>query len=295
MQSMTGFATETFEIQNDTQRAQITLNLKTLNARHFETNFRLPHQLFSLEAELLTIFRTTFIRGTISYSLHFDNPNLFKGAFSPDISIAQVYKQGLDELRAQCTIKEPVTLDKLISLPGVMTLTDVPANAQLIQTIVQKTRELVDRVRKTREAEGKYLISDLLVRLQHMNQALEIIDQRAKNMKEQEETKARHVLETLSASSDEYQETLNQAMYSILEKIEIHEEIVRLKTHIARLQETLTHPAPEIGKVLDFTLQEMGREINTIGAKAQDATISAHVIIIKLEIDKAREQSNNLV
>jgi uncharacterized protein (TIGR00255 family) len=128
-----------------------------------------------------------------------------------------------------------------------------------------------------------------------MDAAITAIEQASLLLAEEQKTKINEAIKTLEVDESQLAETRKNALYTILDKMDINEEIVRFKSHLASLKQQLAAQTPEKGKRLDFTLQELGREINTIAAKCSDARIGSQAINVKVEIEKVREQVQNLV
>jgi len=146
-----------------------------------------------------------------------------------------------------------------------------------------------------RRKEGLELTTDIKKRISIMGQEMANIEKASAIHIEAQKEKVNQAVQALQGDESSLADTRKNALFSILDKIDIHEEITRFKSHLQNLLDQLNSQANEKGKRLDFTLQELSREINTISAKCSDAAIGTHAINIKVEIEKMREQVQNIV
>lgn len=296
MQSMTGFASKSITVvRGKNQKATLTIHLKTLNSRYFETNIKLPHQLSSLETDLIKIFKKALYRGSIFFTAILDNPAFFRETIEPALETVKNYMGAIDRIRKTFEFKEAPSLDLIIQLPNVFVIEEQSLDKKSTQMLIKTVHELIELVIKERETEGGQLQKDLEKRLMLMKKEIEIIEKRYHQHMEEQKQKLHTLFKELPESENELAETKKSILYTLLDKIDINEEIVRFKSHLANISHLLTMPDVEKGKRLDFTLQELAREINTISAKCSDALISERAINVKVEIEKAREQSQNIV
>jgi uncharacterized protein (TIGR00255 family) len=163
------------------------------------------------------------------------------------------------------------------------------------QIIIDSARELINNVIHDRQVEGDNLATDLRSRIAIIQSEMNIITQRAHAFMDEWKKKIQVTLQEIGSSENLIVDAQKNGLYSMLDKIDIHEEITRLASHLNNLIAHLQSSDIEKGKRLDFTLQELGREINTIAAKCSDSTISTHAINVKVEIEKMREQIQNIV
>lgn len=296
MQSMTGFASKSITITKEKdQKATLTMHLKTLNSRYFETNIKLPHQLSGFETDFIKLFKKTLYRGSIFFTATLDNPALFRETVEPALETVKNYMSAIDRIRKTCAFKESPSLDLIIQLPNVFVIEEHGLDKKSTRLLIHTVRELIELVIKERETEGKQLQKDLEKRLELMNKEIEIIEQRYHKHMEEQKQKLHNLFKELPGENSELSETRKGMLYAMLDKIDINEEIVRFKSHLANIAHLLTMPDIEKGKRLDFTFQELAREINTISAKCSDSLISERAIDVKVEIEKAREQAQNIV
>ncbi len=295
MHGMTGFASQLITLTSGNEKAQASLQLKTLNSRYFEANIKVPSALSFLEIELNKLFKKELHRGYIYFTITLDNNAIFKGNISPSLNIVQDYLSAIDSIKKTFGISDSVTLPMIINLPNVFAVSERKADEATVKQIMDTIHELTHIVIRAREKEGEYIQKDLIDRLAIVHDGVALIKTRSLSMINEYKQKISALLQELDGQDDGFAETRKNALYAILDKIDIHEEIVRLNNHVKSLQQFLESATIEKGKKIDFTLQEMGREINTIAAKCSDSEISSHAIDIKVEIEKAREQVQNIV
>lgn len=296
VQSMTGFATKTITLIRDKEhKATVSIHLKSLNARYFELNTKLPHALSHLETDLLKLFKQTLLRGYVSYTIFLDNPTIFKGAIEPSLETVEGYVKAIERIKKKTGLRETTSLEMIVRLPNVFNVEEQVIDKHSSDAIIKATRDLIDVVIKEREKEGKQLKKDIEKRIDVMQNEIKEIESRSHTLVEEQKKKLGSALHELRADESELAEARKSALYLMLDKMDIHEEIVRFQSHLENLSHQLNSKDVEKGKRLDFTLQELAREINTITAKCSDALISKRAINIKVEIEKAREQTQNIV
>ena len=296
IQSMTGFATKTLTLVKDKDhKAQVSIFLKTLNARYFEVNAKLPAALSHLENDIIKLFKNNFHRGSIHFTVYVDNPSIFKGNVEPSLGIVQGYIKSLKKIKKECDISGEISLELLVRLPNVFTIEEQSLDKKSADIILEATHQLIEAVLHERHKEGKLLKVDLEKRIAYMTKAIKQIAKRSKELIEEQKKKVNTILSELQGDESQLAETRKSALYLMLDKIDIHEEIVRFESHLENSTIQLNAKGIEKGKRLDFTLQELAREINTITAKCSDSSISKEAINIKVEIEKAREQAQNIV
>ncbi|MCX5924996.1 MAG: YicC family protein [Candidatus Dependentiae bacterium] len=296
IQSMTGFASKAIVLTSpDGSFSNVTISLKSVNSRFFETNFRVPYQLSSLETELEKRLKRRLYRGHIYVSIQMANPGIFKGDVQPTLKVVDGYFNAINSIKSHYAIDEPVTLHHLLQLPNVFSIEDRGIDEAAKETIFNEIESLIDDLLKARSQEGASLLVDIEQRTDSMCAEIGVIESLALVLIEQQKVKINTVMQELHGQENVLADMRKNALFALLDKIDIHEEIIRFKSHIESIKKQLITTAPEKGKKLDFTLQELAREINTITAKCSDALIGSHAINIKVDIEKVREQIQNIV
>lgn len=297
IQSMTGFASKLLVLNLDAHnKTNVSMSLKTLNSRYFEANCKLPSALSHLETKFIKVMKQKLHRGCIYLTVHLDNPSIFKGTVQPALNTVKSYLKAINEIRQECHITAPLNLDQIISLPHVFTMEEKGIDEEHSTILLSALDDLIGSVIEARGAEGAALRTDLEQRMKNLDHTISIIETRSKEQVDEQKQKVNEAIsEVLADDESKIAEMRKNALYAILDKIDVHEEIVRFKNHIKTMLEILDSPESDNGKRLDFTLQELAREINTVSAKCSDSLISKHAINAKVEIEKAREQAQNIV
>lgn len=294
--SMTGYASQTITLTKGTdQKAHISMQLKALNSRYFEVNAKLPPALSHLETDLIKILKKALTRGYITLTVYVDNPSLFKGAVAPALNMAKSYANAIEALKKELDISGDLSVDALVRLPNIFSTEEQVMDKQSAEAVLHATHELIANVIIEREKEGEQLKKDISSRLAAMKQEITQINTRFLAHMEEQKKKLSDLMNTLEGDASDLADARKGALYSILDKIDIHEEIVRFESHLENLNNLLNEPGTENGKRIDFILQELAREINTITAKCSDSLISSRAINVKVDIEKAREQAQNIV
>jgi len=288
IQSMTGFSRITRRAGSET----ITVELRSTNHRYLELSQRLPDGFVSLEGHIAQLIRHQVRRGRIdvSVALHTQRPARRRAVL--DEVLAQSYLERLRELKARFGLKGSVTLDQLLTLPHVVGVTEdssrqVEDTAPIRQAVQAAVRELV----ATRQREGTRLVKDLQRLLQQLRRHIAAVRRRLPISIAQQRRRLGERLKQLvgpGTAAPQIQEAL-----ALVKDVDIHEELVRLDSHLAHLSQVFSHRGV-MGKQVDFIAQELMREVNTLGAKANDALMARQVIDMKHAIEKIREQAQNL-
>jgi uncharacterized protein (TIGR00255 family) len=296
IQSMTGFAAKTIVISGENnEKTSVSISIKSLNSRFFDTTFKLHYALSSLEHLILSLAKDILHRGHIYCTIHVTNPNAFRGAVQPSLATIESYCTAIDAIKEQCHIDQPIHLEHILQLPNIFSMEEAEISNHTIEQILSCAKELLHNVCTMREQEGLSLQKDLENRIEIMNQEINSIAEKSVAVIEKQKAKILKTLQEIHADEALFASAQKNALYGMLDKLDLNEEIVRFKSHTKSLAEHLKSPATEKGKRIDFILQELAREINTISAKCSDASISEHAINIKVEIEKAREQAQNIV
>ncbi|HCZ09221.1 MAG: YicC/YloC family endoribonuclease [Flavobacteriaceae bacterium] len=284
IQSMTGFgkAEKQFENKN------YVLELRSLNSKGLEVNARLPLQVREIEIELKKIIGEHLVRGKIDLNLNIENLGL------PSVKTinTSAINHYIDQLKSIEDGDRMELLKMAIKLPETLTTGKEEFEAEEIQMIKELLKQVIGTLNQFRGDEGKVLETEFqkrLVNIEKLASDVEEIDpERSANITK----KLKASLETLQVEVD--QNRFEQELIYYLEKYDITEEKVRLKNHIDYFKETMDQSSSN-GKKLGFITQEMGREINTIGSKANHAGLQKLVIQMKDELEKIKEQLLNVL
>lgn len=279
------------------QPLQLAMTLKTLNSRYFECTCKLPYSLSFLETDLIKYFKSQLYRGNVVFMVHLSDPSALTGSIEPSYTAVQGYLTAVDHIKKTFPLSGTLTISDLITLPNIFETKETPLNQETIDRIMKAVEQMTTVLQQMRITEGKALAVDLESRVKVIKKYLEELEPRAHVVMEQKKEQLFATLKT--ALAETHQESASEAqttlIYNQLERMDIHEEIVRFKTHLESLLKIIKSDEIETGKKLDFTLQELFREINTIASKCNDSIISALAINTKVELEKSREQAQNIV
>ena len=288
--SMTGFGTATF----NSNELDIVINIKSVNSKQFDCTLKIPSVLRPKENELKTIIQTVVIRGKVDVSIYIERKeNSMTSMINKPLFIA--YYNELNSLCDEVGHKEGDLVATIMRHPEIFQIneTTIPdLDFSLIEKTLQKAIQEYQSFRKT---EGLALAKDLVQRIDTISKNAKIIEAyevtRIDNKRDKIKTKLAELIG--KDSIDEIR--LEQEILFYSEKLDITEELVRLAAHCNYFTETIEMDADENGKKLNFISQEIGREINTIGSKSNDFTMQKNVVQCKEELERIKEQINNIL
>ncbi len=290
LKSMTGFGRSEQNVGDKT----FLVDIKSLNGKQFECSLRMPAFLKPFEFDIRKRLSEKLQRGTIDCTVSLKQTGNAKPV-SINTSLAKAYYQPLAELSNELGLDPSQILGNILKLPEVIT----PSSDTLTEEEWLTFRDILDQAAEElnthRYEEGKVLEDDLLKRISNIEKQQLIVEA----LEPQRQKKIREGLVKLleeNVGQENYDKNrLEQEIIFYIEKIDISEEMVRLRNHCDYFRTMLRENDSEIGKKLSFLLQEIGREINTTGAKAYDSTIQQSVVMMKDELEKAKEQVLNVL
>lgn len=302
IQSMTGFASGTIEIATSkTEKLSLVVQLKSLNSRYFELTCKLPYILNNLEVAIHKLLKKSLERGHVYITIKIQHDPT-KLVVIPAINTIQQYLQAIEIIKKNCGIKEQVSLATLLQLPNILQVEEEALHNNVEEQILSEIQKIIDQLKIMRAKEGKILANDVKENIKEVAKNIKLIAKNSKKAFEEKKEKLDEILkklqiyDTLDTSIEKAileQQKIN--LLSELEKIDINEELVRANMHCQNIEQLLIEKTETHGKKLDFTLQELNREINTIASKCNHSTISSLTINIKTAIEKVREQAQNIV
>jgi uncharacterized protein (TIGR00255 family) len=295
IRSMTGFATTSVILTMQETKVPLSISIKSLNSRYFDLNCKMSYPFSNLETEFIKLFKAQLYRGSITFILHIGDPNAFKGSIEPSINTIKNYLNALETIKKTFAIEGTISIANLLLLPNIFVTQDEELSENSKKIIFETTQQLINTLIAMQTKEGDTLQKDILQRLKTIDIEIKAVEVAFESHMETQKQKVNTALKEFEHDASKFAEMQKNALYVVLDKIDIHEEIVRFKSHIKTLLSTLESSEIEKGKRIDFILQELLRETNTITAKCSDATISFHAINIKVELEKAREQAQNIV
>ncbi len=296
LRSMTGFASKIITMSfDDGSKVSMAMSIKSLNSRFFEASCKLPPQLTSLETESIRLLKSALLRGHVYFTIYVNNQNAFKGAAEPSFSVIGGYIDALKKIQEQFGVGGQLSIDGLLLLPNLFSVEEKELDEEKRMLILNTLKELIALVIQEQIKEGAVLADDIRLRIANCRTIMQRIEEKSKELITAQKEKVKTALEEVALDENKLAELQRNAAYVLLEKMDINEEVVRFRSHLANFEHQLASEPVEKGKRLDFTLQELAREINTIAAKCSDATIAAAAIDVKVELEKAREQIQNVV
>ena len=273
---------------------EITVELRSVNARYFEYSSRLPRTCAFLEDPLKRLTAEKVHRGKVELALTIQNVTASDAVVQADYALAESYRRALAALAQRLDVKDDVTVMALARFPDVLTQTAAPADPDALWADVSAVAgQALEAFVGMRAAEGAKLKADVESRLAVVEDLVGQIEQGSAGRVQAYTERLYARLQELLAdrSIDEARILTEAALFA--DKTAIDEETVRLHSHVAQFREILQLEEP-IGRKLDFLTQELNREANTIGSKCQDAALTRLVVTLKSEIEKIREQIQNI-
>jgi uncharacterized protein (TIGR00255 family) len=290
IRSMTGFGRR----QSPWQDGSVTVEMRSVNHRFLEIACRLPRPLSHLEDTFKKAIQQWCTRGRIDITVTVQGGKGRAGSVNLDQPLAKQYHHALRTLKKSLKLSGSINLALIAGFRDVVSVSDQPAeDPKLAKTVQQLTTQALTDLTAMRTREGKALAEDMTARMQTIRAHKTQVAARTPLLGEESFKKMKLRVEKLLGSEIPDLPRLYQELAVYADRGDITEEMVRLDSHMIQFEQTLTR-ADSVGKTLDFLLQEIGREVNTIGSKANDAEIAGHVVQMKAELERIREQVQNV-
>jgi len=287
--SMTGFGRS----QTSFGDKVITVDSRSLNSKYLDVNLRLPHLYREKEVAIRKYLSETLIRGKIDLTVHVQDQAT--SSYSINQNVINAYYRDIQKLPEELRPDSKELLPALLNLPETVSEAQEDLSKKEWQTLWDAIQNSVLALQRYRTDEGKEMNRDFVARIDQIKNGLAAIREADPARKQNKREKLQQLIDEHLTSEKTDESRLEQEVLFYLEKLDINEEIVRLASHCSYFREVLEAEEREKGKKLNFISQEMGREINTIGSKANDATFQKHVVTMKEELEKIKEQTNNIV
>jgi len=290
VRSMTGFGRG----EAEGEAGKITVEVKAVNHRFSEVVFRMPRQFSALEDPARKLILSRVTRGRLEVYVVWE-PSAEARAAKVDKDLALAYYNALRQLAEEIGSNPEISLDTLARLPEVISVTEGDVTDEQIWAMLEPALDqAMTQLVAMREKEGAALAVDLAERLDRIDSFRTAAAARAPEVVEEYRQRLiRRLEELLPPTNPVDPQRLAQEVALFADRADITEEVQRLGSHIAQFRQAL-QTDEAVGRKLDFLVQEMGREINTIGSKANDALLAAAVVAAKSELEKIREQVQNL-
>ncbi len=275
---------------------KITVELSSVNRKQTEISVNLPRDMEILEAQIRDLVNRHIARGrlTVRVSLHAGASKL-AARMHLNVPLAKAYARELNRLARQLKLPTPVTLDHLARAPGVFqTDAELAVEEDFWPAVKKALSKAMAGLLRMREREGAHLARDLAQRILVMRKAVARIQRHAPHVAKRYRLQLLQRIRSagLDAPGEEDDRLLKEVVY-FADRSDISEELTRLQSHFQQFDDGRKSREP-VGRMLDFLAQEMNREVNTIGSKANDSAISREVVTIKAELEKFREQAQNV-
>jgi len=290
LKSMTGFGRAEHTVGDKT----FLIDIKSLNGKQFELNLKMPAFLKPFEFDIRSILSKNLYRGSIDCSINLKETGSAKPV-TINTSLAKAYYQPIAELSKSLNLDPAHILRSLLKLPEVITPTGDTLTDDEWTIFQSVLKTAIDNVNQHRQEEGKSLQKDLLYRIANIENQQDEVTKLEPLRKQKIKDGLKKILEDNVGKENYDPNRLEQEIIYYIEKIDLHEEQVRLSNHCSYFKDIIADPGDEKGKKLSFILQEIGREINTTGAKAYDSNIQKCVVLMKDELEKAKEQALNVL
>ncbi len=290
IQSMTGYGAASLSSDN----YKVSVELKSLNSKFLEINMKLPRSYMQEELVLRNMMTAALERGKINVNLSVEVLNPDKHQLRLNHPLIQAYARDLDKVREDLGLQYGVSLEYILSLPDAMTPESTDGDPEEWNMIDQCFRDATRLLNESRASEGAALAEDLRLRNENIGHLLGEVGKLLPARYEAMRGRIEAVMADIQSKVNNHADRFEQELIFYLEKLDINEEMVRLEQHVVYFR-TALEEAVSNGKKLGFISQEMGREINTIGSKANDATIQVLVVQMKEDLERIKEQVLNIV
>ena len=291
IRSMTSFGRSSSE---EGEKRVFTVEMKSVNSRYLDINIRMPKTLISLEEEIRKMISNSLNRGKVDVFINLKNYNDGSGIPKVDINLAQGYLECLKEIETKLGVKNDISVMQIARFPEVITVVE---EEDKIEEVWKELKPLIndslEMMSGMREVEGNKLKEDILSKISVIEELVSKVEEFADTIPKAFKMKLEERVKELLGNVEIDENRIAMEVCMLADKATVDEEIIRLRSHINQVRETLNLNDP-IGRKLDFIVQEMNRETNTIGSKSSDIQMTNIVIDIKNILEKIREQVQNI-
>ena len=290
MYSMTGYGRGSASLDG----RELTIELKSVNNRFLDIGMKLPRQLSFLEESFRKLLTDALDRGHVDVYVNYRNLRSDAKTVRVDEALLKAYLVSARESAKALDLADDLTLSKALTLPDVTCILPADEDQEALTELGRQVMTAaIEELKAMRRKEGERLKLDLSARMDTMTGYAAAIEKRAPAVAEEYRTKLTARIEELLGETEVDRSRLATEVAIFADRAAIDEEIVRLNTHLVHFRELLDADEP-VGRKMDFLIQEMNREYNTIGSKANDAELTGIVLLCKAEIEKLREQIQNI-
>ncbi len=294
IRSMTGFGRSAFA----TRDARFDVEVRSVNHRYLDARVRLPKPLAAFESDVRAAIQRRFERGKVDLTVASASGDPKATRLEIDLATAQQYLRAAAALRESEGVSGDLSIANVLALPGVARFSEpeLPP-AELREGLFAALEEALEALDAMRAAEGAALERDLLARLDRVSELTAFLAERSGLVQQSVRERLRKRAQQLEQETGLLDAArLHQEVVFAADRMDVNEELVRLRSHVAQFREILAGAGARspVGRRLDFLLQEFGREANTVGSKASDAPIAHQIVELKTEIERMREQVQNV-
>lgn len=290
IKSMTGFGAGDAE----TADFKVHIEVKAVNQRFLETNYHMPYSMNMFENQLTKKIKEYASRGKLDINIRFQDLRDKAVTVKVDKGLVAAYGQALQEISSQLELSAPVTAAQIASYPDVLKLNEENADLEAAQPVLMQAMEqALESFVAMREAEGQNIQRDLLAKIGTLENFVGELEKLAPEIVAAYRQRLENLLREYLAKEDIEESRIIQEVALFTDKVNYTEETVRLRSHFDQFRQIITAGEP-VGRKLDFLIQEMNREINTVASKANSAGAAQFVVDVKSEIEKIREQIQNI-
>lgn len=291
IRSMTGYGKQNLSVEG----REYQIEIKSVNHRYLDINVKIPKAISYLEETIKKEISNKIKRGKIDVFVSFENNSEEGRKIEINKQLAKLYIEQLKELAQEEKIESNIEVMDIAKIPDVLTIKVDEENSKIKDEIKQVTQGAVTRILEMKNIEGEKISQDLLQRIRNIQSKIVEISAKSTGLIEEYVVKLEKRVKELLKNDEVDKSRLAQEVVIYADKCSIEEEITRLKSHIFQFENLISNNQDgAIGKKLDFIIQEMNRETNTIGSKANNLEITNGVIDVKTEIEDIREQVQNI-
>ncbi len=277
-----------------TTQGRLTIEIQTINRKFLDLQLFLPKEFARFDSFVRKMVSERVFRGLVTVRIEFHLEGKSPLKVTPNFGLIQEYLKAFQQVQQTFNIEESLPLSYLLSQPDVFLLEQSEEIGQEFEGALQGGLILaLEELLQMKLLEGKYLETDLLARVELMQKSLELISQKAPFIKTHYKKKLVELLEEIIPGG-EHEERLLREVCLFAEKVDIEEELTRFSSHLLQMKALFSENRETSGKTLEFLVQELQREANTMGAKASDIEVGKIILELKGEIERIREQIHNV-
>jgi len=289
VKSMTGYGKSSLSINSREYQVEI----KAVNHKYIDTNIKMPRIISYLEEDIRKLITSKIKRGKIDVSISFENYSKDGNDIRINTELAKMYIQNLRQLAEEENISANIEVTEITRLPDVLTIKSNLDENQIKTELMQTVEDAINQLINMRQAEGERISGDILAKIEQIKAKKQDIFMLSTGLIDEYVVKLETRMKELLKTEDLDKSRLMQEVVIYADKCSVEEEITRLTSHIEQLRNLINTDEPS-GKKMDFIIQEMNRETNTIGSKANNLEITNRVVDIKTILEDVREQIQNI-